>query len=91
MRNAKRVCASAALAMAMLLSGCVALAPGAERVKVTDRPADVKGCSAVGNIRVRRHDYPLDVENSLRNQAVGLGGNVVYRTSPWTGVAYRCE
>lgn len=89
MRNAK--CAGAVLAMTMLLSGCVTLAPGAARVKVTDRPADVKGCSAVGNIRVWRRNYPLDVENSLRNQAVGLGGNVVYRTSPSTGIAYRCK
>lgn len=91
MRSLKLVRSGAALAIATLLSGCVSLAPGAKQVKVTDRAADVRGCAAVGNVRVRRHDYPLDVENSLRNQVVGLGGNVVYRTSPWTGVAYRCQ
>ena len=89
MRNSKHVRSGAALAIATLLSGCVSLAPGAKQVKITDRAADVQGCTAVGNVRERRQDYPLDVE--MRNQAVGLGGNVVYRTSPWAGVAYRCE
>lgn len=76
--------------LAMLLTGCVTLAPGAAQVKVTDRPADVEGCKAVGNVRAHHQQYPVDIENSLRNQAVGLGANVIYRTSPSTGVAYRC-
>lgn len=86
--NAGHVCSGALLAM--LVAGCVSLAPGAAQVKVTDRPADVQGCSPVGNVRARGQEYPVDIENSLRNQAVGLGGNVIYRTSPSTGVAYRC-
>jgi hypothetical protein len=32
------------------LSACVTPAPGADQVKITKNPADVSGCSAVGNI-----------------------------------------
>lgn len=90
-RNAKHVYSGAALAIAMLLSSCVSLVPGAKQVKMTDRPAAVRGCAPVGNVGVDGDENPVDVERSLRNQAVGLGGNVMFRTSPGTGVAYRCK
>ncbi len=79
----------------VLACGCAAapLAPGAQQVKVTRNAADVTGCTAVGNLdTVKTSDDP-------RNQAVGLGGNLVFDTrpspavtmgAPMTGVVYRC-
>ncbi len=80
----------AVIASGILLAGCVSLAPGAAQVRFTARAAAVTGCRAVGNIRTKARD-PVDIENDMRNQAVGLGGNVIFRTTPSTGVAYRCE
>ena len=75
----------------LLLTGCVTpLAPGADQVRVTHNAADVAGCTAVGN---------LEPSADPRNQAVGLGGNVVFATNrfvggvvigAYTGVVYRC-
>jgi len=78
---------------AFLLGACatVALAPGADKVRITDDAKEVASCTPVGNVLV-----PLEVsENSfaeLRNHTVGLGGNTVFITSAryGTGVAYRC-
>jgi hypothetical protein len=79
--------------LSLVASACVAtLAPGAAQVKMTRNPADVAGCTAAGNIALASGGDP-------RNQAVGLGGNVVFDTTPavdaalgnWTtGIAYRC-
>jgi hypothetical protein len=52
--------------------------------------ADVKGCAAVGNVKADEQNDPLDAENTLRNQAIGLNADVIFRTSPGAGVAYRC-
>ena len=79
----------------LLLSGCAAapLAPGAEQVRITRNAADVVGCAAAGNLD------PSKNTDDPRNQAVGLGGNVVFdtRSSPavtmgavMSGVVYRC-
>jgi len=64
-----------------------ALAPGADRVKLTRNAADEAGCKAVGNVST-----PLDYDHDdrLRNETVGLGGNAVFLTSTLEGVAYRC-
>lgn len=80
-----------------LLSGCVSvpLAPGADQVKITRNAADVTGCVAVGNIdgHIRGDLDPDFTGNQMRNQAVGLGGNVVFDTTVLgtaSGVIYRC-
>jgi hypothetical protein len=80
--------------LSLVGSGCVLApqAPGADQVKITRNAADVAGCTAMGNINRTAGGEP-------RNQAVGLGANVVFDTTPgvdaalgnWTtGVAYRC-
>lgn len=87
------------LASVSLLSACVqvALAPGAEKVRLTSNPQDVTPCTAVGNVRASANDRETNllVVNSLdelRNQAIGLGGNTVFITNRelGEGVAYRC-
>jgi hypothetical protein len=87
---------------ALVLAACttVPLAPGAEQVKITNNPSDVVGCTAVGNLD---HLEPPSAgsdnnDHSARNQAIGLGGNTIFDTSPrapiklgiTTGVVYRC-
>jgi hypothetical protein len=85
-----------AVSVIALLAGCVTLAPGADKVKMTQNPADVASCSAVGNIKAPRDSQGqvdiFDQENTLRNQTVGLGGNTALETSTLLGegVAYRC-
>jgi hypothetical protein len=90
--------------VACCLSGLAActplvLAPGAAQVQVTKAPGDVAGCAPVGNLRV-----PKDTSGALdgyravdhmKNQTVGLGGNVALVTEgrlrmPQVGVAYKC-
>ena len=76
-------------------AGCVtvALAPGAEKVKITKNAGDVAPCKAVGNVK-----SPLigdaGINATLQNQALGLGGNTVFVTGAAgesvAGVAYRC-
>jgi hypothetical protein len=82
------------------LSACApyVLAPGAADVKLTKVSADVSSCTAVGNVQVPKDSDGADLSNAqgrLRNQAIGLGANVVLVTesvlgTPTTGVAYRC-
>jgi hypothetical protein len=79
----------------------VPLVPGADRVKITQNPADVASCVPVGNIDsgiIPGPDY--FVAKQMRNQAIGLGGNVVFDTTasgplgPATkksGVIFRCD
>lgn len=78
-------------------SGCVtvALAPGADKVHLTKNPADVTTCKVVGNVKRPPGSSSLDAEPSIRNQAVGLGGNTVFISQedisgPEQGVAYQC-
>jgi hypothetical protein len=79
-----------------LMTACVALAPGADRVHIAKSASDVANCSAVGNIKVPRDAQgQVDVVNSdteFRNQTVGFGGNTAFVTSSLLGegVAYRC-
>jgi hypothetical protein len=83
-------CGWIVLVLSATLSGCVTLAPGADKVKLTSNAADVKGCVAVGNVKTDAQNDPLDVDNTLRNQAVGLNADVVFRTGLGAGVGYRC-
>jgi hypothetical protein len=90
-----------ASAVLMLLADCttVAPAPGADKVRVTDKPADVTGCTPVGNIHVPKNANGLvdaaSAGTQFRNEVVGLGGNAGFVTygllsAPVEGVAYRC-
>jgi hypothetical protein len=79
-------------------SGCVsvALAPGAEQVKTTQNPADVVSCKPVGNVDGNEGNpqpTPENVLHQIQNKTIGLGGNVVFLTTPLgtQGVAYHCN
>ena len=88
--------------MAVDLGGCVptvALAPGADAVRVTTTVSDVANCKPVGNLATPRNEKGgVNLENAanqFRNQAVGLGGNAAFVTDgslniPYEGIAYRC-
>jgi hypothetical protein len=76
-----------------------ALAPGAEKVLVTNVAADLAGCTAVGNIQVPTNTdgfvWPAHATDQLKNQAIGFGGNAAFVTEgtlriPQAGVAYHC-
>lgn len=88
-----------AIICALLLDACVSLAPGADKVRFTKNQSDVSGCTAVGNVDVsggmQGPSELVDGPKEVRNQAVGLGGNVVFVTQatlgvPAQGVIYRC-
>jgi hypothetical protein len=86
------------LAIVAIASGCVSvtLAPGADLVKTTHNPADVASCKPVGNVDGAEgspQPTPNNVLHQLQNKAVGLGGNVVFLTTPFAnqGVAYQCN
>lgn len=88
-----------ATASALLVGACVTLAPGANQVRLTNKPADVTLCKALGNIQVPRNEQGLvdgaSAQNQFRNQVVGLGGNVALVTEgflsiPVAGIAYHC-
>ena len=79
----------------LFTAGCVtvALAPGAEKVKITKNASDVAACKAVGNVRAPLQGTEA-VNATLQNQTLGLGGNTVFVTGPEAqavgGVAYNC-
>ena len=83
-------------AMVAVLTACVSLAPGADKVRITNHASDVAACNAVGNINLPRNAQgqidSLDADTEFRNQTVGLGGNTAFVTSTVLGqaVAYRC-
>jgi hypothetical protein len=86
---------SIGLAAALGTPGCVniALAPGAEKVKVTESASDVASCKAVGNV-VAKPMGPSATHADLQNKTLGLGGNTVFVTEAIgdsvEGVAYTC-
>lgn len=65
----------------------MALAPGADKVKVTQVAADVAGCAAVGTIEVPKlpngQVNDLDTGTQFRNQVIGLGGNAGFVTDAY--------
>ena len=79
-----------------ILSACVTLAPGADKVRITQKSADVSTCTAVGNLKVPRDAQGqvdiINMDATLRNQTIGLGGNTALETSVLLGegIAYRC-
>lgn len=78
--------------LAASLAGCMTVnaAPGADKVHITEVPADVQGCQPVGNVEgMKTGGTPL----MLGNVVVGLGGDTLLLTVPSAalGVAYRCS
>jgi hypothetical protein len=71
----------------------VTLAPGADRVRLTVNATDISSCRAVGSVKAPQGSG-LDGEPTIRNQALGLGANVIFVTRNITGseegVAYNC-
>jgi hypothetical protein len=91
-----------AIASGTLIVGCttLAVAPGAEKVRLTSNAADVTTCKAVGNIKVPEISpgvvSPYVAQTQFRNLAVGLGSDVALVTQgsisvPVTGIGYRCN
>jgi hypothetical protein len=83
------------LGLALGTAGCVnvALAPGAEKVKITKIAGDVASCKAVGSVKSPL--IGLEGSNAtMQNQALGLGGNTIFVTGAAgesvAGVAYSC-
>ena len=90
---------TATLLVAYGMTGCVSLAPGADKVRVTRDASDVVTCTAVGDVRVQVDvNRQVDIANAsavFRNRVVALGGNTGFVTDgsvaiPVGGVAYRC-
>jgi hypothetical protein len=75
-----------------------ALAPGAEKVRLTRNADDLVRCTTVGNInpaRDARGGATFSSPADFQNQAIGLSGNTVFITkqymgAPMEGVVYRC-
>jgi hypothetical protein len=92
--------ASAVGAILTLVQACAmpVLAPGAEKVQLTQKAGDVAHCSAAGNINPARDakgGTTFSTPAEFQNQAIGLGGNTVFVTkqymgAPIEGVVYRC-
>jgi hypothetical protein len=86
---------TAVLAFGAATAGCttVALAPGAERVRVTTNAAEVASCKGVGSVKALSGSA-FDGEATIRNQALGLGANTIFVTryvsGSEEGVAYNC-
>ena len=84
---------SIAIGLWVAAAGCVTViaAPGSNQVRLTQNPADVAGCTAVGNIKT---DQGLEAIASFRNSVVGFGGNTGLITQSASdaveGIAYRC-
>lgn len=81
-------------------TACVALAPGADEVKMTKNPQEVASCKAVGNVEVpKTAEGNVDIANAarqFRNRVVGFGGNTGLVTfgplgAPSEGIAYHCS
>lgn len=54
---------------------------------MTSSPADVAGCKALGNLE--GSNDAVNYQNIVRNETVGLGGNVAFLTTG-SGIAYLC-
>jgi hypothetical protein len=89
--NDKLLKLAAVASLVASLAACVTInaAPGADKVRITEVPADVQACKAVGNIdgtKVGGND------TLMRNEVIGDGGDTLLMTVPRAalGIAYRC-
>ena len=75
-------------------AGChtITPVPGSESVKTTVHPADVVGCTALGDVSISKEakQHSLNPVQQALNEVVGLGGNVLLVTHEFSGVAYSC-
>jgi len=71
-------------------------APGATEVRLTRNPAEVAGCTPVGNINLPPREQGSYAAFNFRNRVVGYDGNTGFITvsdlasDPIDGIAYRC-
>lgn len=77
--------------------GCVTVvsAPGADQVRLTEIPAEVTGCTPMGNIQPLPNMPASSARIMFRNRVIGFGGNTGLITryifaEPIEGIAYRC-
>jgi hypothetical protein len=93
MTTNRRLAAVAIIGLGTAGCATVALATGAENVKITHNANDVASCKAVGNVKALLAG-PEATNATLQNQAFGLGGNTVFETgidgNSMAGVAYSC-
>jgi hypothetical protein len=91
-----RVACLLSLMLSMTVVGCESTSPrfSAQAANVTTRAGEVSGCRA-GNLAGLPSMPPTrELIQDLQNQAVGAGGNVVYRTSdkpPYHAATYHCD
>ncbi|MGO9930873.1 MAG: hypothetical protein ACLPV8_03545 [Steroidobacteraceae bacterium] len=77
--------------LAAIASGCIVpLLPGAAQVKLTTNPADVAGCTDVGNVAGIGGDLSNIYVHQMQNQAVSMDADTVFRSGNG-GIAYRCK
>jgi len=84
------------VAASVLTSACTTLAPTAQGIPTTRDAAQVASCKAVGNVAsTPPYILPGDDLKQIKNQAAGLGGDIVLITSPrivsTQGIAYQCH
>lgn len=83
--------------IAMASCATMVPAPGANHVRLTRNPAEVAGCSPVGNINLPSSQQGMYAAFNFRNRVVGYGGNAglitvsVLASEPIDGIAYRCS
>jgi hypothetical protein len=87
---------AALCASILAVSGCTTLAPTAASITTTRDGAAVSNCKPVGNVAsTPPYVLPGDDLKQLKNQAAGLGGEIVLITGPrlisTQGIAYRCQ
>lgn len=82
--------------LCLLAAGCVGIAsaPGAEKVAMTHKEADVAACTPLGNVvGLTDTNYVRDERREMQNQTVDLGGDTLLlsrEVDPPKGTAYRC-
>lgn len=82
--------------IAMASCATMVPAPGANQVRLIHNPAEVAGCTPVGNINLPPSQQGTYAAFNFRNRVVGYGGNAgfitvsVLASEPIDGIAYRC-
>lgn len=80
----------------LALAACetIALVPGAEKVRITNNPADVANCKAVGDLPPGGAIGDENAWTMVRNHTIGLGGNTAFFAPAVgmaaSGMAYDC-
>lgn len=92
--SAAAVLASLAILSAALMGCGHTLAPGAEKVLITRKDAEVSGCRVVGPVSFNR----TQTDEALKNYVLGMGADTLFLTRHDTfagtgsnGIAYLCR